>query len=179
MGLSFFQNKSVEYCIIFRVYEKENERKIKSYRVPGKVVNGFSSSNLTAHIDRDVSIATLRKNKGEEEEEEGENTKEDPKPSSDKPIDCDRSTIISTPQVKVEAFSTRNQFDRASQLRRSRKKRRKSDAGGANESHVSTSSQVSSLTQDCSRASSASLPQHEKMFSTSRAEYSSNYGNLI
>ena len=148
---------------IFRVYEKENERKIKSYRVPGKSVNGYSSSNLSGHLD-----TSLRKGREVEEENSSQ--------ASDKPLDCDMSTIITTPQVKVEAFSSRNQFDRASQLRRSRKKRRKSDAGNS-----TINSQVATVSpsRDDSRVSSASLGQQEKMFSTSRAEYSSNYGNLI
>ena len=148
---------------IFRVYEKENERKIKSYRVPGKSVNGYSSSNLSGHLD-----TSLRKGREVEEENSSQ--------ASDKPLDCDMSTIITTPQVKVEAFSSRNQFDRASQLRRSRKKRRKSDAGNS-----TINSQVSTVSpsRDDSRVSSSSLGQQEKMFSTSRAEYSSNYGNLI
>ena len=79
--------------------------------------------------------------------------------SSDKPLDCDSSTIILTPQVKVEAFSSRNQFDRASQLRRSKKKRRKSEAG--------------------SSVLSPGRERDDSLLSNSRAEYSSNYGNLI
>ena len=155
-----------------RVYEKENERKIKTYRVPGKVVNGFnSSSNLTARLEGDLTtVSSLRRHK-EERLGEGEVEGNDSKCSSDKPVDCDSSTIILTPQVKVEAFSSRNQFDRASQLRRSRKKsRRKSDAG-AGQGNTSTS--ILSGGRDDSVAGS------EEMFSTSRAEYSSNYGNLI
>ena len=147
--------------MVFRVFEKEKERKIKSYRAPGRPVSGYSSSNLSAHLDRDVSVTTLRKDKEEEE-----NTNH----TSDKPRDCDNtiSTIIPSPLVKVEPFSNRNQFDRASQLRRSRKKsRRRSEAG-----NTSTASHVSDL-------SSLNSSQQEKMFSSSRAEYSSNYGNLI
>ena len=100
-----------------------------------------------------------------EREAEREREGDDSKCSSDKPVDCDTtttSTIILTPQVKVEAFSSRNQFDRASQLRRSRKKsRRKSEAGPGNNSTV------------------LSACRDESLLSTSRAEYSSNYGNLI
>jgi len=158
----------------YRVYEKENERKIKSYRVPGKVVNGFSSSsNLTARLEGDLStVSTLRRYKEERlGDRDGGERNDSQCSSSDKPVDCDSSTIILTPQVKVEAFSSRNQFDRASQLRRSRKKsRRKSDAG-AGQGNTSTS--ILSGGRDDSVAGS------EEMFSTSRAEYSSNYGNLI
>ena len=159
----------VTHSLIFsylRVYEKENERKIKTYRVPGKVVNGFnSSSNLTARLEGDLTtVSSLRRHK---EERLGEGEGNDSKCSSDKPVDCDSSTIILTPQVKVEAFSSRNQFDRASQLRRSRKKsRRKSDAGPGNTSSISAGRDESVLSS-------------EEVFSTSRAEYSSNYGNLI
>ena len=161
----------VTHSLIFsylRVYEKENERKIKTYRVPGKVVNGFnSSSNLTARLEGDLTtVSSLRRHK-EERLGEGEGEGNDSKCSSDKPVDCDSSTIILTPQVKVEAFSSRNQFDRASQLRRSRKKsRRKSDAGPGNTSSISAGRDESVLSS-------------EEVFSTSRAEYSSNYGNLI
>ena len=114
-------------------------------------------------------------------------------------------------------FSSRNQFDRASQLRRSRKKsRRKSDA--ANSSAVMSPERVDTTTTDShdkenlhqsklvpetpntktasdivmeeqSRVLTEALDNttmstvstlsrlHEKTFS--RAEYSSNYGNLI
>ena len=151
-----------------RVYEKENERKIKTYRVPGKVVNGFnSSSNLTARLEGDLTtVSSLRRHKEERlVEGGGEGEGNDSKCSSDKPVDCDSSTIILTPQVKVEAFSSRNQFDRASQLRRSRKKsRRKSDVQG---------------NASLSASRDESVLNSEEMFSTSRAEYSSNYGNLI
>ena len=89
---------------------------------------------------------------------------DDSKCSSDKPMDCDTTTttIILSPQVKVEAFSSRNQFDRSSQLRRSKKKRRKSDAGPGNSSLLSGGGR-----------------EESSVLSTSRAEYSSNYGNLI
>jgi len=154
----------------YRVYEKENERKIKTYRVPGRLVsNGFqSSSNLTARLEGDITtISTLRRYK---EERLGEGQRQEAGDvsqcsSSDKPMDCDTTTttIILSPQVKVEAFSSRNQFDRASQLRRSRKKRRKSDAGPGGNSSL--------LSGGCRDDTS--------VLSTSRAEYSSNYGNLI
>ena len=115
-------------------------------------------------------------------------------------------------------FGSRNQFDRASQLRRSRKKRRKSDAANTSEvlspagnkdvsklnkddasspnkenmmvlngSNLSKSAsdivkeeqfKVLSETLDNSTLSRLSQRLHERTF-TSRAEYSSNYGNLI
>ena len=115
-------------------------------------------------------------------------------------------------------FGSRNQFDRASQLRRSRKKRRKSDAANTsqvltpavnkvvskantddasspnkenmmilNGSNLSKSAsdivkeeqcKVLSETLDNSTLSRLSQRLHERTF-TSRAEYSSNYGNLI
>ena len=135
-----------------------------------------------------------------------------------------RSDVQSPEKVRDDSdkgdkggFSSRNQFDRASQLRRSRKKsRRKSDAANTSEVtspgkldtsrltisssdkeniHESTlpapetktaseivmeeQSRVLTEALDNTATSSASTLSrlHEKTFS--RAEYSSNYGNLI
>ena len=199
------------------MYEKESERRIKSYRTPGKPSNGYHSQTLEFNNDtlknsKQTSNGANEKIRiGNDDIVNGNTVKVGD--NSDRNRDSDKAN-------ETGGFTSRNQFDRASQLRRSRKKRRKSDAGNTSDvtspgrrdtSHLDASSldqennlnitvsksiaspavtvipktasdivkeecKVLSDTLDNSRVSVVSR-LHEKTFS--RAEYSSNYGNLI
>ena len=137
--------------------------------------------------------------------------------------DCDRNTATTTTPGRergdtrgdggdragdctpatAAGFGSRNTFDRASQLRRSRKKsrrrsdaadttvtpRRKSDAADATlspstaaEKMARSARQLSESLDQSSATNTTTVSTlsrlHEQTF-TSRAEYSSNYGNLI
>lgn len=204
----------------YRVYEKESERRIKSYRTPGKPTNGYHSQTLEFNNEtlKNTKLPTKdveEKTRVVNDDISNENTVK-VGGDSDRNKDSDKAN-------ETGGFTSRNQFDRASQLRRSRKKRRKSDAGNTSDvtspgrrdtSHLDTSSldkennvNASSVTVSKSIASTAItlIPKtasdivkeeckvlsdtldnsqvsvvsrlHEKTFS--RAEYSSNYGNLI
>lgn len=83
---------------------------------------------------------------------------------------------------KSNGLSSRNQFDRASQLRRSKKKRRKSDDNiltprkdqSMNDSSVGTPTTALEIVKQETR--SLNVTSHSI---SSRAEYNSTYGNLI
>ena len=200
------------------MYEKESERRIKSYRTPGKPTNGYHSQTLEFNNDtlknsKPIANENEKIKVGNDDIVNGNNTVK-VGDTSDRNRDSDKAN-------ETGGFTSRNQFDRASQLRRSRKKRRKSDAGNMSDvtspgrkdtSHLDASSldkennlNTSSVTISKSVASPAVIPKtasdivkeeckilsdtldnsrisvvsrlHEKTFS--RAEYSSNYGNLI
>ena len=195
-----------------RVHERESERRIKSYRAAGKQQQPahYSGQVLdTEQLGGDTLIKT-RQQSGESERRTAadcdRNTATTTTPGrergdtrgdgGDKPGDC-------TPAAAA-GFGSRNTFDRASQLRRSRKKsrrrsdaadttvtpRRKSDAADATLSpstaaaeKMARSARVLSESLDQSSATNTTTVStlsrlHEQTF-TSRAEYSSNYGNLI
>lgn len=77
-------------------------------------------------------------------------------------------------------FSSRNQFDRASQLRRSKKKRRKSDdnilSPGKENSSTPAPNTASEIVKQETKALNLNLTSQSI---GSRAEYNSSYGNLI
>ena len=196
-----------------RVHERESERRIKSYRAAGKQQQPahYSGQVLdTEQLGGDTLVKT-RQQSGESE--------------SRTAADCDRNTATTTtpgrergdtrgdggdkagdctPATAAAAgFGSRNTFDRASQLRRSRKKsrrrsdaadttvtpRRKSDAADATlspstaaEKMARSARQLSESLDQSSATNTTTVSTlsrlHEQTF-TSRAEYSSNYGNLI
>ena len=193
------------FVISCRVYEEESERRIKSFRVAGRMKNGYHNyqSPLSSQLNNDTlkqrSIETVRHT-------------DDSIVSNNKTVTVgDKKDIINDGNDESRertGFTSRNQFDRSSQLRRSKKKRRKSDVGNnssvmspsvkKDETCDTSSSNKENMTLDassvsrscsvrdeqCSKVLSDTLDNssvsrmHERTF-TSRAEYSSNYGNLI
>jgi len=84
---------------------------------------------------------------------------------------------------KPSGLSSRNQFDRASQLRRSKKKRRKSEDNiltPRKDQDVENSSESTPKTAlEIVRQETQSLNQTTSSITSGRAEYNSSYGNLI
>lgn len=82
--------------------------------------------------------------------------------------------------VKPSGLSSRNQFDRASQLRRSKKKRRKSEDNiltpRKDQSSENSSVATPKTALEIVKQETTSLNQTT---SSGRAEYNSSYGNLI
>lgn len=205
----------------YRVYERESERRIKSYRPAGKLSNGFTNGDHYHSQTISGNNDTLKSNKPPKHSDDENRTID----GNETVRERSRSDVKSPEKVRDDTdrndkggFSSRNQFDRASQLRRSRKKsRRKSDA--ANSSTVMSPEKADTTTtthshdkenlhqsklvpetpntktasdivmEEQSRVLTEALDNttmstvstlsrlHEKTFS--RAEYSSNYGNLI
>ena len=150
--------------------------------IKSKQQSGERESRTAADCDRNTATTTTP---GRE--------RGDTRGDGDKAGDCTPAT----------GFGSRNTFDRASQLRRSRKKsrrrsdaadttvtpRRKSDAADATlspstaaEKMARSARQLSESLDQSSATNTTTVSTlsrlHEQTF-TSRAEYSSNYGNLI
>ena len=157
--------------------------------IKSKQQSGERESRTAADCDRNTATTTTPgRERGDTRGDGG-----------DKAGDCTPAPATAAPA----GFGSRNTFDRASQLRRSRKKsrrrsdaadttvtpRRKSDAADATLSpstaaeKMARSARVLSESLDQSSATNTTTVStlsrlHEQTF-TSRAEYSSNYGNLI
>jgi len=201
----------------YRVYERESERRIKSYRPAGKL--GFTDGDHYHSQTLGYNNDTLKSNKPPGRSDDENRTivgNETVREHSRSDVQSPEKVRDDTDKNDKGAFSSRNQFDRASQLRRSRKKsRRKSDAANTSTvmspekadtiapSHDKENLHQSKLTPETPETKTASdivmeeqsrvLTEaldnttmssvstlsrlHEKTFS--RAEYSSNYGNLI
>ena len=111
------------YCHC-RVYERESERRIKSYRPAGKL--GFTDGDHYHSQALGYNNDTLKSNKPPGRSDDENRTivgNETVREHSRSDVQSPEKVRDDTDKNDKGAFSSRNQFDRASQLRRSRKKR--------------------------------------------------------